>query len=82
MGGQALAVKANLALETDILALFKVYDEHFGPLYALVNNAGVLEHQMRLETMSFSRLQQVGTSNNRSERPAADLRSGCVRRVR
>ena len=48
MGGQALAVKANLALETDILALFKVYDEHFGPLYALVNNAGVLEHQMRL----------------------------------
>ena len=63
IGGHALAVKANMASEADILTLFTVCDERFGTLHALVNNAGVLEHQMRLETMSFQRLQHVMNVN-------------------
>jgi NAD(P)-dependent dehydrogenase (short-subunit alcohol dehydrogenase family) len=62
-GGHALAVKADLACEADILALFTVCDARFGTLHALVNNAGVLEHQMRLETMTVQRLQRVMSIN-------------------
>src|ERR1700722_8868753 len=39
-GGKALAVRAEMADEASILALFRTVDEAFGPVTALVNNAG------------------------------------------
>ena len=39
-GGAALAVQAEMADEASILSLFKTVDEAFGPVTALVNNAG------------------------------------------
>jgi NAD(P)-dependent dehydrogenase (short-subunit alcohol dehydrogenase family) len=39
-GGKALAVQAEMADEASILALFRAVDETFGPVTALVNNAG------------------------------------------
>jgi len=39
-GGKALAVQAEMADEASILALFRTVDETFGPVTALVNNAG------------------------------------------
>ncbi|HVZ07672.1 SDR family oxidoreductase [Rhodopila sp.] len=39
-GGKALAVRAEMADEDSILALFRTVDEAFGPVTALVNNAG------------------------------------------
>ncbi len=39
-GGKALPVQAEMADEASILALFRAVDETFGPVTALVNNAG------------------------------------------
>lgn len=41
LGGKAIAVAANMGSETDIVRLFEETDRAFGPLTALVNNAGV-----------------------------------------
>jgi NAD(P)-dependent dehydrogenase (short-subunit alcohol dehydrogenase family) len=60
--GAAMAVRCDVASEPDILALFKAADG-FGPLGALVNNAGVVDATARLEDMSASRLQRMMTIN-------------------
>jgi len=58
-GGRAIAVQADMAAESDILRLFETATDAFGPLYGLVNNAGILERQMRLEAMDAARWQRV-----------------------
>ena len=62
-GGQAIAVAADVASESDVIRLFKTVDKELGPLTALVNNAGILEQQMKLENMSAARLNRVFTTN-------------------
>lgn len=62
-GGEAIAVGADVASEVDIVRLFKTVDEQLGRLTALVNNAGILETQMRIETMDAERLNRVFTTN-------------------
>ncbi len=62
-GGEALAVAADVASESDVLRLFEVADRRFGRLTALVNNAGILEHHMRVDQMSLGRLQRVMATN-------------------
>lgn len=62
-GGQALAVQANVALEADVLRMFKQVDESLGRITALVNNAGVLEVQSRVEHMTAERISRVLTIN-------------------
>ena len=39
-GGRAIAVQADMAREADIVALFETVDGAFGPVTALINNAG------------------------------------------
>jgi NAD(P)-dependent dehydrogenase (short-subunit alcohol dehydrogenase family) len=58
-GGRAIAVAADVASESDIIALFNKVDGQFGTVTALVNNAGILETQMRLEQMDAARLHRV-----------------------
>jgi NAD(P)-dependent dehydrogenase (short-subunit alcohol dehydrogenase family) len=58
-GGKAVAVRANVSLEPDVVGLFEAMDEHLGPVTALVNNAATLERQMRLESMDAARLARV-----------------------
>jgi NAD(P)-dependent dehydrogenase (short-subunit alcohol dehydrogenase family) len=58
-GSRALAVQADVAIEADVDRLFKTCDAHLGRLSALVNNAGILETQMRVEEMDAGRLQRV-----------------------
>jgi len=62
-GGTAIAVQADVGVETDVLRLFATIDEKLGPLTALVNNVGVLEQQGKLVDMSAERLQRVFTTN-------------------
>jgi len=62
-GGEALAVAGDVAVEADVLKLFQVVDNELGTLSALVNNAGILEHQMRVEEMDVARLRRVFTTN-------------------
>ena len=62
-GGKALAVAADVAIEADVVHLFEAVDATFGPLTALVNNAGILEHHMRLDQMDAARLTRVLATN-------------------
>jgi NAD(P)-dependent dehydrogenase (short-subunit alcohol dehydrogenase family) len=62
-GGTAVAVQGDVAKEADVLRLFDEAARALGPLAALVNNAGILEQQMRLDTMSAQRLERVFAVN-------------------
>ncbi len=55
-GGKAIAVAADVSQESDVLRMFETVDKALGRLTALVNNAGTLEKQMRLEQMDAARL--------------------------
>lgn len=62
-GGQAMAVQADVAVEAEVIQLFDQCQQAFGPLRGLVNNAGILETQMRLDAMSAERLHRVFATN-------------------
>jgi len=64
-GGKALAVAADVALEADVIRLFATVDAELGPLTALVNNAGILEKQTRVEHMDAARIDRVFATNVR-----------------
>lgn len=63
LGVTAIAVKADVADETQVLHMFDVIDREFGRLDVLVNNAGMLEQQMRLEQMDAARWSRVLGAN-------------------
>lgn len=62
-GGMACAIQADISVESEVEGLFNVMDERFGRLDALVNNAGVLFPQMRVDQMSAARIHQVMATN-------------------
>ena len=62
-GGRALALGADVGDETQVLRMFESLDRAFGRLDVLVNNAGMLERQMRLEDMDAARLDRVLRAN-------------------
>lgn len=62
-GVDALAVRADVASESEIEKLFATVDAKLGRLTALVNNAGILEKQRRVEDMDAARLARVLATN-------------------
>jgi NAD(P)-dependent dehydrogenase (short-subunit alcohol dehydrogenase family) len=62
-GGRALAVAADVSVEADVLRLFETCDSKLGTLTALVNNVGIVETQMRVETMDAERIQRIFSTN-------------------
>ncbi|WP_437487347.1 SDR family oxidoreductase [Sorangium sp. So ce1014] len=62
-GGVALAIAADVSAEDDVVRLFQTVDDALGPVTALVNNAGVLDRQARLEDMTAARVQRVLATN-------------------
>jgi len=62
-GGRALACQADVANEADVVRLFDAAAKGLGPVTALVNNAGILEQQMRLDEMSAGRFERVFATN-------------------
>jgi NAD(P)-dependent dehydrogenase (short-subunit alcohol dehydrogenase family) len=62
-GGKAVAVAADVSIESDVIRLFDAAERALGALSGLVNNAGILETQMRLESMSADRLHRVMATN-------------------
>jgi NAD(P)-dependent dehydrogenase (short-subunit alcohol dehydrogenase family) len=63
IGVRAIAVAADVAVEADVVRLFGTVDRELGRVDALVNNAGVLEKQVRLEEMDAARLMRVFATN-------------------
>ena len=62
-GGRAIAVQADIAIEADVVRLFETIDRELGPIRALVNNAGILEQQSRLEAIDAARVTRVFATN-------------------
>nr|WP_255429190.1 SDR family oxidoreductase [Ramlibacter albus] len=58
-GSRAFAVRADVASEADILAMFEQVDKRLGRLTALVNNAGVVDITQRVDEMSAARLKRM-----------------------
>ncbi|OWY31173.1 SDR family oxidoreductase [Herbaspirillum robiniae] len=62
-GAKAITVAGDVSKEEDILRLFATVDKELGPVTALVNNAGILDHQSRLDGMSAERINRVLVAN-------------------
>lgn len=62
-GGTAIAMQADVGVEADVLRVFRTVDEQLGTLSVLINNAGMLEQQSRLDQMELDRWQRVFSAN-------------------
>ncbi|MER5861917.1 SDR family oxidoreductase [Kitasatospora sp. NPDC002040] len=62
-GGTALAVRADVSRSSEVERLFRTVDAELGPLTALVNNAGTLERQGRLDGLDEDRLARIWAAN-------------------
>ena len=58
-GGQAMALQADVSREEEVLAMFARIDAKWGPLAALVNNAGVVDVSSRVDGMGVARLTRM-----------------------
>ncbi|MEM8640194.1 MAG: SDR family oxidoreductase [Cyanobacteria bacterium P01_G01_bin.54] len=63
MGVRAIAVAADVASEDQVKHLFETVDNRLGRVTALVNNAGVLAQQLRVEKMDATRLNRIFAVN-------------------
>jgi NAD(P)-dependent dehydrogenase (short-subunit alcohol dehydrogenase family) len=62
-GGTALAIQADVGDEAQVLAMFATLDAELPPLGGLVNNAGVVDVQARVDVMTVPRLQRMFAIN-------------------
>ncbi len=59
IGGVAIAVQGDVAVEADIIRLFAEAKETFGPVTGLINNAGILDMEGRLDSFSTERIARI-----------------------
>jgi NAD(P)-dependent dehydrogenase (short-subunit alcohol dehydrogenase family) len=62
-GGRALAVRADVARDAEVRAMFEAIDAALPPLAGLVNNAGVVDLPSRVDAMTPERLQRMFAVN-------------------
>lgn len=62
-GGRATAVQADVSREADVVRMFEECDRQLGTLTGLVNNAGVLDTQMRVDQMDAARIARILATN-------------------
>lgn len=62
-GRQALAVRTDSANPGQVVQLFEKIDQRFGRIDVLVNNAGIIAKQSRLEDLGFERMQRIFAVN-------------------
>ncbi|MDD9983426.1 MAG: SDR family oxidoreductase [Gammaproteobacteria bacterium] len=58
-GARTVSIQADIANEDDVERMFATVDSVLGTLAVLVNNAGTLDRQMRLEEMSAERFERT-----------------------
>ncbi len=63
LGRRAIAVRADVSKESDVIDLFTQVDERLGNVCALVNNAGVLLPTSRVEDMTADRINLILATN-------------------
>lgn len=59
LGARALAIQADVASEADVVRTFRAVDEAFGPLDALVANAGITGRFSRVDEVDAALLERV-----------------------
>ena len=62
-GATAAAFQCDVGVEADVCRMFDQVDRRLGTLTALVNNAGILETQARVEQITAARLTRILTAN-------------------
>jgi len=62
-GGRAAAIGGDVANEIDVVRMFEELDRTLGTITALVNNAGILELQQRVDAMDAARLARILATN-------------------
>ena len=62
-GGKCIVVQADVSSESDVVRLFRTIDEELGKISVLVNNAGVLQSQCRLEELAAERINYILINN-------------------
>jgi NAD(P)-dependent dehydrogenase (short-subunit alcohol dehydrogenase family) len=63
LGSRALALRADIGDESQVVAMFSQLDATLGPIDALVNNAGILFQQSSIEQLTAERINKVLTTN-------------------
>jgi NAD(P)-dependent dehydrogenase (short-subunit alcohol dehydrogenase family) len=63
IGNGAITVAGDVSVEFDVMRLFETVDAKLGRVTALVNNAGIVERQSRVEAMDAARLQRMFATN-------------------
>ena len=62
-GGRAVAIRADIGSEPDIVRLFETAERELGPIKGLVNNAGVTGGFARVETVTAQALAKTFAVN-------------------
>ena len=62
-GQRGLAIRADSASPDDVVEMFETIDRTFGRIDVLVNNAGIIAKQSRLEDLGFERMQRIFAVN-------------------
>ncbi len=63
LGRRALPVRADSADPEQVTQLFSAIDREFGRIDVLVNNAGIIAQQSRLEDLGYERMQRIFAVN-------------------
>ena len=63
LGGTAIAVQADVSDTDSVARLFAIVDNQPGPLAALVNNAGIVLPQTRLDGIDSERIDRIFRTN-------------------
>jgi NAD(P)-dependent dehydrogenase (short-subunit alcohol dehydrogenase family) len=59
VGGEAVAIPGDVSLESDVAAMFDATEAAFGPVTALVNNAGIVAEKSDLAGMTGERMRRM-----------------------
>jgi NAD(P)-dependent dehydrogenase (short-subunit alcohol dehydrogenase family) len=62
-GGRAVAIRADVSCEKDILGLFQSAERELGPIRALVNNAGITGGFARVENVTAEAIEKTFAVN-------------------
>lgn len=62
-GAKCITVQADVSQEKDVLRLFSTIDQELGTINILINNAGILRQQTRLEEMTAERINDILINN-------------------
>ncbi|WP_444883423.1 SDR family oxidoreductase [Microbulbifer sp. PSTR4-B] len=63
LGVTAIAARADITSEDEVVRLFEKVDQNLGPINSLVNNAAIIKPQMRVELMDSQRINEILRTN-------------------